>query len=85
MYDLAYTLPTSSMSALVRLHAVASRLLEDNEAEAALGLLNRALDGPRAERTYWLLVKALTQLGRYKDAQLAVEALRTHKSPLRAA
>ncbi len=85
MYDLAFSLPPSRMDALVRLHAVATRLRDKGEAEAALGLLNRALDGPRVEAVSWLLIKTLTQVGRYEDAQLAAEALRLRQDVARAA
>lgn len=75
-YDLASELAPTSMAAMVRLLAVIERVREAEEHQAALVLLNRALDGPKLEVVYWLLIKTLTQLGRYQDAQLAVEALR---------
>jgi hypothetical protein len=81
MYDLAVDLPVT-MAGVVRRIAVVERLRSAGESEAALGVLNRALDGPRVERVYWLLVRVLTDLGRYEDAELAVEALRSRNQQL---
>jgi glycosyltransferase involved in cell wall biosynthesis len=83
MYDLAFGLP-STMAGVVRCVAVVERLHSAGEAEAAIGLLNRALDGPRVEQVYWLLIKTFTDLGRYEDAQLALEALRNQFQKLAA-
>jgi glycosyltransferase involved in cell wall biosynthesis len=75
MYDLAFGLPLTVAGA-VRCVAVVERLRATGESEAALGLLNRTLDGPPVEQVYWQLIQTLTELRRYQDAQLAVEALR---------
>jgi glycosyltransferase involved in cell wall biosynthesis len=84
IYDLAFELPPT-IAGVVRSVAIVERLRSAGETEAALGLLNRALDGPHSEQVYWLLVKTLTDLGRYEEAQLALEALRSGKQQLEAA
>jgi tetratricopeptide (TPR) repeat protein len=75
-YDLAGELSPATMAGVVRLLAVVQRLREADEHQAALGLLNRALDGPSVPQVYWLLIQTCTALGRYDDARLARAALR---------
>jgi glycosyltransferase involved in cell wall biosynthesis len=84
MYDQAWDLPLT-MAGIVRCVAVVEALRGAGEAEAALGLLNRVLDGPRVEGVYWLLVRTLTDLGRYEEAQLALEALSSSNTQQRTA
>jgi hypothetical protein len=84
MYDLAFALPLT-LAGVMRSIAVVERLHAADEHEAALGLLNRTLDGPRVEQVYWLLIKTLTDLGRIEDAQLALQALRSNGQQLEAA
>ena len=49
---------------------------EEGASEAALDVLSHALDSlPQSTHLYWLLVRVLKNLGRYEDAQLAVEIL----------
>jgi tetratricopeptide (TPR) repeat protein len=76
IYDLGCEIAPETHAGLARLLAVIERVRAADEHQAALGLLNRALDGPKTPTVYWLLVQTLTELGRYQDAQLAVEALR---------
>jgi glycosyltransferase involved in cell wall biosynthesis len=73
-FDVATHLATVAQADVVRLHALATRLRKVGELQAALIVLNRAIDGPAVAQTYWLLAQTLTQLGRYADAALALEA-----------
>ena len=82
-FDLATQVSPHTMAGMARLLAVIEQVRGAGEHEAALVLLNRALDGPKLEQVYWLLIKTLTQLGRYEDAQLAVEALRHFQGDLK--
>jgi tetratricopeptide (TPR) repeat protein len=84
-FDLAAQVSPHTMAGMARLLAVVEQVRDAGEHEAALVLLNRALDGPKLEQVYWLLIKTLTQLGRYQNAQLAVEALRHFQGELKAA
>jgi len=79
IYDLGSQLAPRTYADLARLLTVIERVRAADEHQAALALLNRALDGPKSETVYWLLIQTLTTLGRYQDAQLAVEALRAFK------
>jgi Tfp pilus assembly protein PilF len=75
-YDAARALPPSGAASYVRLLLVAARLRELGAPDAALSLLERAMDcAPDNQLVYWELVRTLTDLGRYAEAQLAVEAL----------
>jgi tetratricopeptide (TPR) repeat protein len=82
IYDLGCQLEPRTYADLARLLTVIERVRAADEHQAALGLLNRALDGPKSETVYWLLIQTLTTLGRYQDAQLALEALRAFKRSL---
>jgi len=76
-YDQASALSLGGTSALVRIVYLAEKLRERRAPEAALGLLNRAIDVySSSEPVYWLLVQVLTDLERYDDALLATEVLR---------
>jgi len=73
-FDAATGLSTVGLAEVLRLHTLATRLRGAGEAQAAVIVLNRAMDGPTVAQTYWLLAQALTELGSYADAALALEA-----------
>jgi tetratricopeptide (TPR) repeat protein len=75
-YDLAMRLPLDELAALARILYLAACLRERGAADAALDLLDRALDvHPRTRAVYWLLTSVLIDLDRYDDAHVAVEVL----------
>ena len=80
-YDAARVLPARGAAGYVRLLKVATELRSRGAAEASLHLLERALDSvPKDKQVYWQLIRTLTDLGRYEDAELAVEAVRDFAS-----
>jgi tetratricopeptide (TPR) repeat protein len=75
-YDLAMRLPLDELAALARVLHLAACLRERGAADAALDLLDRAIDvHPRNRAVYWLLTSVLIDLDRYDDAHVAVEVL----------
>jgi glycosyltransferase involved in cell wall biosynthesis len=85
VFDIAMRLATVTTADVVRLHAVAARLRSAGEVQGALMVLNRAIDGPAVPQTFWLLAQTLTELGRYADAALALEAFEQLQAGLLAA
>jgi tetratricopeptide (TPR) repeat protein len=75
-YDVAVRLPLGKLGALARVLHLARCLCERGAADAALDLLDRALDVyPRSRPVLWLVMSVLIDLERYEDAQTAVEVL----------
>ena len=75
-YDAAMRLPLEDLAALARVLYLAGCLRERGAADAALDLLDRALDAhPRTRPVYWRLTSVLIDLDRYADAQIALEVL----------
>jgi glycosyltransferase involved in cell wall biosynthesis len=76
-YQEAMVLPLDRPAALAQLLLVGDRLREGGAPDAALDLLNRALDGSAPTvPLYWRLTQTLTDLGRFDDAVMASDALR---------
>ena len=66
-----------SPGSIGRLVHVASGLKQAGAPDAALDLLDRVLDAPDLPPSaHWLLVKTLTAVGRYEDADATVELMR---------
>ena len=75
-YDAAMALPTQGAHSYVRLVLVSSHLRALGAPDAALTLLERAMDAvPNDAHVYWELMRTLTDLGRFEDAQMAVQAI----------
>jgi tetratricopeptide (TPR) repeat protein len=75
-YDLAMRSQLHELAALARVLYLANCLRERGAADAALDLLDRAIDvHPRTRAVYWLLTSVLIDLDRYDDAHVAVEVL----------
>jgi tetratricopeptide (TPR) repeat protein len=75
-YDLGMQLPPTGAASYARLLLVASNLRVRGAADAALQLLGRALDIlPDDRRVYWELVRTLSDLGRFDDAEAALQVL----------
>jgi tetratricopeptide (TPR) repeat protein len=75
-YDLAMHLQLHELAALARVLYLANCLRERGAADAALDLLDRAIDvHPRTRALNWLLTSVLIDLDRYDDAHIAVEVL----------
>jgi tetratricopeptide (TPR) repeat protein len=76
VYDEALRLSVSSMAALARLIRVASRMSDEGAADAALDLLERAMDAyPEEPLVYWHLARALNAIARHEDAANALSVL----------
>jgi glycosyltransferase involved in cell wall biosynthesis len=75
-YDAAMALQPRGAATYAKLVLVAAHLRAGGAADAALQLLERALDTvTNHPQVYWELVRTLTDLGRFEDAQMAVEAV----------
>jgi tetratricopeptide (TPR) repeat protein len=75
-YDYAMQLTLDDLGGLARMLHLAACLREQGAADAALDVLDRALDAfPRNEPVYWLLVSVLMDLEQYDDALTAIEVL----------
>jgi hypothetical protein len=73
-YDAAMYTPLSGAAMLARMLVVADGLRQSGSTEAALDVLNRALDNyPGEAAVYGALVPVLTQLGRIDDAEIAAQ------------
>lgn len=76
-YDACLAVPVSGAKEVARVMLLASKLREEGAADAALDVLNRALDlHPSSPRFHWLLVRVLSDLDRYEDALNASEVLK---------
>ena len=84
-FDVASRQGATTLATVLRLYVLAGRLRDAGERDAALVVLNRALDGPVLPGLYWLLVQTLTELGRYDEAALALEAFQQLQPTLPAA
>lgn len=73
-YDAAMYTPLSGAAMLARMLVVADGLRQSGAAEAALDVLERALDHyPREAAVCGALVPVLTDLGRIDDARIAAQ------------
>jgi hypothetical protein len=73
-YDAAMYTPLSGAAMLARMLVVADGLRQSGSTEAALDVLNRALDNyPGEAAVYGALVPVLTELGRIDDAEIAAQ------------
>jgi hypothetical protein len=71
-YNAAMFTPMGGQAILTRMLTVALGLAEAGDAEAALDVLTRALDGyPGEPAIYEALAPVLTVLGRHEDAEIA--------------
>lgn len=76
VYDLARTLPLEGSAVLARLLRIATQLSDEGAQDAALDLLERALDAwPREPRVYWNLARTLNALERHAEAADALSVL----------
>jgi tetratricopeptide (TPR) repeat protein len=88
-YDTLMALPLGTPAALARVLFLAGRLREQRAPEAALDVLERAIDVYEPSgQLYWPLLQTLKDLDRFEDAQAAIDVLRQlqgSEEPLRAA
>jgi tetratricopeptide (TPR) repeat protein len=81
VYDEATRLPLDHVAGVARVLRISQRFVDEGAADAALDLLNRAIDAfPREPRVYWSLVRALNALGRHADAADALAVLESLNS-----
>jgi predicted Zn-dependent protease len=89
VYDEASQLPLAEMAAVARLLRVSNTFIDEGAPDAALDLLERALDAyPRESMVYWSLIRALNALGRHAeaaDALAVLESLNSEATDLKAA
>jgi glycosyltransferase involved in cell wall biosynthesis len=75
-YQAGLSLPLGGSAGLARIVFLATELREKGAPDAALDLLNRALDTyPASKSLYWPLVQVLTDLDRFEDALAASQVL----------
>jgi tetratricopeptide (TPR) repeat protein len=76
-YDAALSLDVEAPGSIGRLLHVASGLKQAGGPDAALDVLDRALQAPDLPQSaYWLLLSTLTEVGRFEDADATVELMR---------
>lgn len=82
VYDEARQMPLDNLAALARVIRVASRMTAEGAPEAALDLLERAMDAfPTEQLVYWNLARALNALDRHADAANALDVIAQLQSP----
>ncbi len=76
-YDAALSVDVTIPSSIGRIVHVATGLKKAGAPDAVLDILDRVIDAPDLpEPAYWLLLSALSEVGRFEDAEATIELMR---------